>query len=78
MAIGDEEIISLIMGNLPADAAVIDDYNRPFSEYGLDSLDSLDLLLAVERRFGFKIPDRHVDRLSTTSSIVSYVKDRLA
>ena len=65
------------MENLPADAEMIDDYDRPFIEYGLDSLDSLSLLLAVERRFGFKIPDGQVDKLDTTNSVVFYVKQRL-
>ena len=42
---------------------------------GLDSLDHVEVILAMEDEFGFEIPDEYAERLLTPRQIVQYVAD---
>ena len=44
---------------------------------GLDSLDHVEVILAIEDEFGFEIPDEMAERLLTPRQIVQYVADHL-
>eukprot|EP01133_Synstelium_polycarpum_P014507 gene14507-17124_t len=45
-----------------------------FSELGLDSLDSADILVAVEEEFGIEIPDEEADRINSCLDTISYIR----
>lgn len=45
------------------------------NDLGLDSLDHVEVILAMEDEFGFEIPDCDMDRLMTPAEIVQYVAD---
>ena len=55
-----------------------EDYERPMSDIGIDSLDSMSFLLEVQERFGVEIPDEAVDKLSSLRAIAAYVSKQLA
>ena len=44
---------------------------------GLDSLDHVEIILAMEDEFGFEIPDEHAKRLFTPRQIVQYIADHV-
>lgn len=44
-------------------------------DLGLDSLDHVEVIMAMEDEFGFEIPDDHADKLLTPRKIVQYVAD---
>merc|ERR1712066_294308 len=46
-------------------------------DQGLDSLDHVEVILAIEDEFGFEIPDEYAERLLTPRQIVQYVADHL-
>ncbi len=54
------------------------DYGRPLKEIAIDSLDIANILLAAEEKFGIKIPDEDVDRLTTIDAITDYVQSHAA
>lgn len=43
-------------------------------DLGADSLDALELALALEDAFAIQIPDQDVDRLHTVQALVTYVE----
>ncbi|CAJ0602731.1 unnamed protein product [Cylicocyclus nassatus] len=45
-------------------------------DLGLDSLDHVEVIMAMEEEFGFEIPDGDADRLKTPRDIFQYVADR--
>jgi len=45
------------------------------NDLGLDSLDHVEVIMAVEDEFGFEIPDEHAEKLVTPGHIVKYVAD---
>ncbi|GFU30001.1 acyl carrier protein, mitochondrial [Nephila pilipes] len=51
--------------------------NSHFSEdLGLDSLDHVEVIIAVEDEFDFEIPEEHAYKLTRPKEIVRYVADR--
>ena len=53
-----------------ADASFIDDL-------GADSLDIVELVMAMEEEFNLEIPDEDTQGLTTVASAVSYLKGKL-
>lgn len=43
---------------------------------GLDSLDHVEVIMAMEDEFGFEIPDADADKLLRPADIVRYVGDK--
>ena len=46
------------------------------NDLGLDSLDHVEIIMAMEDEFGFEIPDTDAEKLLTPADIVRYVGDR--
>jgi acyl carrier protein len=46
-------------------------------DLGADSLDIVELVMAMEEEFDIEIPDEHADRLQTIGSAVEYLRERL-
>lgn len=45
-------------------------------DLGLDSLDHVEIIMAIEDEFGFEIPDMDAQKLLRPADIVRYVADR--
>ncbi len=50
------------------DASFIDDL-------GADSLDIVELIMALEEEFDMEIPDADAEKISTVSDVVEYIKE---
>lgn len=81
----DKEIMIRIQAILVDDFEIDPEVIRPeatlYDELGLDSLDSVDLVLALEKEFGFKI-ERTTDEkilraMRNLSDVCDFVKDKL-
>lgn len=46
------------------------------NDLGLDSLDHVEIIMAMEDEFGFEIPDMDAERLMRPADIVRYVADK--
>ncbi|XP_076160885.1 NADH dehydrogenase (ubiquinone) acyl carrier protein isoform X2 [Ptiloglossa arizonensis] len=46
------------------------------NDLGLDSLDHVEVIMAIEDEFGFEIPDMDAERLFRPADIVRYVADK--
>lgn len=52
------------------DANLIDDLN-------IDSLDVVELIMAVEEEFGIEIPESDVEKVSTVGGMVDYISGKI-
>ncbi|RXK40034.1 acyl carrier protein [Tremella mesenterica] len=43
------------------------------SDLGLDSLDSVEVVMAIEEEFGIEIPDDEADKITTVGEAIEYV-----
>lgn len=60
------------------DPATLGDNDHLQDDLGLDSMDFLNLVSALHKRFGLPIPDADYPRLATTALAVGYLKQALA
>lgn len=47
-----------------------------YKDLGLDSLDHVEVIMAMEDEFGFEIPDMDADKLMTPQAIIRYIADK--
>ena len=57
--------------SITMDASFIDDL-------GADSLDIVELIMALEEEFDTEIPDADAEKISTIGDVVDYIKDHVA
>ncbi len=61
---------------------VSEDQIKPSAHFiddlGADSLDTVELIMALEEEFDLDIPDEDAEKLSTVGSAVDYIEKRLA
>nr|YP_010336275.1 acyl carrier protein [Chroodactylon ornatum]UNJ14681.1 acyl carrier protein [Chroodactylon ornatum] len=47
------------------------------ADLGADSLDTLELVMAIEEEFGLEIPDTNAEEITTPGLAVSFIKEKL-
>ncbi|MBD2751502.1 acyl carrier protein [Spirosoma validum] len=47
-------------------------------DLGLDSLDTVDLIMQLEKAFGIRIPDEDYSRLTTMQGVLMYLEEEQA
>jgi len=52
------------------DASFVDDL-------GADSLDTVELVMALEEEFGIEIPDEDAEKIKTVNDVVGYVSEHI-
>ncbi len=70
-----EEILVDRVGLRPEQ--VPEDLGCTFEELGLDSLALVEVLLAVQQRYDFVVPDEDAARFVTLGDAIAYVNERL-
>lgn len=48
-----------------------------FEDMNADSLDIVELIMALEEEFDLEIPDEEAEKIQTVGEIVEYIKDHL-
>ena len=46
------------------------------ADLGADSLDTVELVMALEEEFEIEIPDEDAEKITTVSQAISYISDR--
>jgi len=54
-----------------------DDYDVPFPELGSDSLDDIEVIIAIETKLGVEIPDDEIPEVLTINSLTSAVATKV-
>ncbi|WP_143689870.1 acyl carrier protein [Wolbachia endosymbiont of Nilaparvata lugens] len=47
------------------------------SDHGTDSLDAVEIIMAVEEEFGIEIPDEDAQKMETMEQIVEYIVNKV-
>ena len=74
----DKRVKEIIAEQLGVDEGQVTNDASFMDDLGADSLDTVELVMALEEEFDIEIPDEHADRLQTIGSAVEYLKERLA
>lgn len=65
----------LVSDNLGVDGAKINETSSFVDDLGADSLDTVELVMALEEEFGIEIPDEDAEKIQTVQDAISYVTD---
>ena len=69
-----EEISTIIEERLGVSAADITPEKSLINDLGADSLDSVELIMSIEQKFGISIPEEAAENIKTVGDIISYVQ----
>jgi len=70
----EEKVKSIITDQLSVDEADIKPEASFLNDLGADSLDIVELIMALEEEFGIEIPDEEADKIQTVQAAIDYIK----
>lgn len=78
----EEEIVkqvkAIIVDKLGVEESEVTESANFTNDLGADSLDTVELLMELERVFGIKIPDEETSTIATVKDAIDKVKEKLA
>lgn len=69
-----ERVIEIIVEQLGVDKEQVVDDAKFVEDLGADSLDTVELVMALEEEFGAEIPDEEAEKLTTVGEAVAYIE----
>ncbi len=73
-----QKVIKIVAEQL----GVREDEIKPESSFvndlGADSLDTVELVMALEDEFGMEIPDEDAEKISTVGDAIKYIEEKMA
>ena len=69
-----EEVKEIIIDTLNCDADAVTVEANLFDDLGADSLDAVELNLALEEKFGVSIDDEAMTGIKTVADIIAYIE----
>lgn len=73
-----EKIKEMLAGQLDVDAEEMSLDTKIAEDLGADSLDVVELLMAIEDEFSVEIPDEEIEKLKTIGDVVEYIQNNMA
>jgi acyl carrier protein len=71
----DEKVKKIIIDQLGVDEAEVTPEAKFIDDLGADSLDTVELVMALEEEFGIEIPDEDAEKIATVQNAVTYIRD---
>lgn len=68
------ELVRVVSEKLSVDPSVVVPAAKIMGDLGADSLDTVELIMELEDRFGLKIPEAESKRLKTVQDIQEYLE----
>ena len=72
-----DKIKSIIVDQLDADENEVTMEANIQDDLGADSLDVVDLVMSIEKKFEIEIPDEDVENIKTVGDIVKYIEAKV-
>lgn len=77
MAAVEDKVKEIVVEQLGVDASEVTIEAAFVDDLGADSLDVVELVMAVEEEFGLEIPDEDAEKITNVAEVVSYIKERV-
>lgn len=72
-----DKVVEIIARQLQIDTDIIEGNSKIMEDLGADSLDVVEMLMAMEESFGIAVPDEDIEELITVSDVVEYVESNM-
>ena len=76
MAISQDKIRQIIAEQLGVKKEEVTDNAKFVDDLGADSLDTVELVMALEEEFGLEIPDEEAEKLVTVGDALRYIEEK--
>ena len=70
----EERVKEIIVEQLGVDAAQVTEGAKFVDDLGADSLDTVELVMALEEEFSLEIPDEDAEKITSVGDAIGYIK----
>ena len=70
-----EKVVEIIVDKLGVDAAEVKDEASFTNDLGADSLDTVELIMELEKQLDVTIPDTDAEKIQTVGDAVAYIEN---
>jgi len=70
----EDKVKQIIVDQLGVDSGDVTPASSFVDDLGADSLDRVELIMALEETFGIEIPDEDAEKISTVQDAVDYIQ----
>ena len=72
-----EKVKEMLANQLNIEADKITETSKIIEDLGADSLDMIEMLMALEEEFGLSIPDDKAESLKTVGDVIAYIDSEI-
>ena len=72
-----DKVKEIIVEQLGVGEDSVNEESSFIEDLGADSLDSVELIMAIEEEFDIEIPDTDAEKVVTVGDVVDYIKDNI-
>lgn len=72
----EQRVKEIIVEQLGVTADQVNPEAKFIEDLGADSLDTVELVMALEEEFGQEIPDEEAEKLQTVGDVIKYVEEK--
>ena len=76
MTVDTQKIKSIIAEQLGVKTEEVTDGAKFVEDLGADSLDTVELVMALEEEFGIEIPDEDAEKMTTVGAAMKYIEEK--
>jgi acyl carrier protein len=77
MAVDPAKVKAIIAEQLGVKPEEVTEEAKFVEDLGADSLDTVELVMALEEEFGVEIPDEDAEKMTTVGAALSYIDEKL-
>lgn len=74
----DTKVIEIVSEQMGVDKSEITRETHFINDLNADSLDTVELVMALEDEFGLDIPDEEADKIKTVGDAIKYIESKTA
>lgn len=71
-----ERVKKIVASQLGADESKVEEDSSFVDDLGADSLDTVELVMALEEEFGAEIPDSEAEKITTVRDAINYIEKK--
>ncbi|MCY3626213.1 MAG: acyl carrier protein [Gammaproteobacteria bacterium] len=73
----EARVRQLIAEQLKSELSDVTNEASLMDDLGADSLDTVELVMALEEEFELEIPDEHAENITTVNQVIDYIKQNV-
>ncbi len=70
-----DDVKEVVVEQLNVDPAEVKEESKFVEDLGADSLDVVELVMALEEKFDIEIPDAEAEKIVTVADAIKYIED---